>query len=91
MKKQIINISPFQSAKVMAVFWFVISLPFVAFIAISLMSMPDNTQKAFSGMMLFFPFFYALSGFFFSLMGAWIYNMLAKYFGGIEYESKDTP
>jgi hypothetical protein len=85
MKKQILTISPLQTAKIMAILWFVISLPFLLFMGVAMLSMPDGTRGAFGGMMIFMPFMYAISGFLFTLIGAWVYNMLTKRMGGIEY------
>ena len=90
MKKQILTISPLQTAKVVAALWFVISLPFLLFMGVAMLSMPDGTRGAFGGMMIFMPVFYAISGFLFTLIGAWVYNMLAKRIGGIEYTTTDV-
>jgi hypothetical protein len=87
MKKQILNIAPLQTAKIMAALWFVISLPFLLLMGLMMFTMPGEARAAFGGMMLFMPVFYAISGFLFTLIGAWIYNMLAKRIGGIEYTS----
>ena len=87
MKKQILSIAPLQTAKVMAALWFVISLPFLFFMGVMMFTMPGEAKAAFGGMMLFMPVFYAISGFLFTLIGAWIYNMLANWMGGIEYIS----
>jgi hypothetical protein len=90
MKKQILNITPLQTAKVMAALWFVISLPFILFMVMAMMAMPDSTRAVFSGMMLFMPLMYAISGFIFTLIGAWVYNFLAKRIGGIEYTTLEV-
>lgn len=90
MKKQILNISPLQTAKIMAALWFVISLPFLLFMGVMMCTMPGEARAAFGGMMLFMPVFYAISGFIFTLIGAWVYNMLAKRIGGIEYTSMEV-
>ena len=90
MKKQILNISPLQSSKIMAALWFVISLPFLLFMGVMMLTMPGEARAAFGGMMLFVPVFYAISGFLFTLIGAWVYNILAKRIGGIEYTSVDV-
>jgi hypothetical protein len=90
MKKQIINISPLQTAKIMAALWFIISLPFLLLMGVMMFTMPGEARAAFGGMMLFMPVFYAISGFLFTLIGAWGYNMLAKRIGGIEYTSVEV-
>jgi hypothetical protein len=55
-----------------------------------MLTMPGEAKAAFGGMMLFIPIFYAISGFLFTLIGAWVYNMLAKRMGGIEYTTQDV-
>lgn len=37
-------------------------------------------------MAVLFPVFYAIMGFFFGAIGAWIYNLLARWIGGIQVE-----
>ena len=39
------------------------------------------------GMLVAMPFLYALVGFLFTLLGAWVYNLVAAQTGGIEYTS----
>jgi hypothetical protein len=87
MKKQIINVSPFQTAKVFAVLYFLISLPFVAFMAIMFILSPAPNQGL--GFLIIFPFMYLIFGFIFTAIGAWIYNFVAQWIGGIEYTSVD--
>jgi len=91
MKKQILNISPLQTAKIMAILWFVLSLPILLFMGLSMFAIPGEKGGAaiFGGMMLFIPIFYAIFGFISTLIGAWVYNLLAKRFGGIEYTTQD--
>ncbi|MEQ1536028.1 MAG: hypothetical protein ABL923_09135 [Burkholderiaceae bacterium] len=90
MKKQILNIAPLQTAKIMAALWFVISLPFLLIMGLAMFTMPGEARAAFGGMMIFMPVFYAISGFIFTLIGAWVYNLLAKRMGGIEYTTQDV-
>lgn len=86
MKKQISNISPLQTAKILAVIYFVIALPFLLLMLV----MPGPKPPFFSGLLLVMPFFYALSGFLFTLFGAWVYNFVAKRIGGIEFTVRDA-
>jgi len=88
MKKQIINISPIQTAKVFAVLYFVLSLPLVGFMAISFSFAPG--PKPGFGFLILFPFIYLIFGFIFTALGAWVYNLVAKWIGGIEYTSIST-
>ena len=89
MKKQILHISPLQTAKVLAALWFVITLPLVLLMAIPMMAIPGPKPPFFSGLMLAMPFFYAIFGFIFTLFGAWVYNVLAKRIGGVEFTVQD--
>ncbi len=91
MKKQLLRVSPLQTAKVLAALWFVITLPLILLMAIPMMAMPGPTPPFFGGFMLAMPFFYALFGFLFTLFGAWVYNLLAKRIGGIEFTLQDVP
>jgi hypothetical protein len=36
------------------------------------------------------PVVYVIFGFIFMTLGAWLYNVVAKWTGGIEYESEET-
>jgi hypothetical protein len=86
MKKQITRISPLQTSKVFAGLYFVMTIPFILLFAMMLMSAPANARPPFfSFFILGLPFIYAIVGFIFTLIGAWAYNFIAKYIGGIEY------
>ena len=86
MKKQISHVSPFQSAKVMAVLYFVISLPF----ALLMLALP-TPAGAYPGWMVFvLPIAYLVFGFLFSLIGAWVYNLVARMVGGFEFTTVEV-
>lgn len=85
MKKQIINIAPFQTAKVFAVLYFLMSLPFVAMMAVMFSFSESHAPSPI--MLIIFPFFYLIFGFIFTVIAAWIYNLAASWVGGIEYTS----
>lgn len=89
MKKQITNISPVQTAKVFAVLYFIMSIPFVALMAISFAFAPAPRPPM--GFLLAFPFIYLIFGFIFTALGAWVYNKVAGWVGGIEYTSNEQP
>jgi len=40
---------------------------------------------------VFAPFFYGGLGFVFGALGAWVYNLMAKWAGGIQIELEETP
>ncbi len=85
MKKQITHISPLQTAKILAVMYFVISLPLLML----MLAMPGSRPPFMSGFLIVLPFIYALFGFLFTLFGAWVYNFIAQRIGGIELTLQD--
>lgn len=85
MKKQIVRITPVQTAKVFGLLYFILSIPFVGLMAISFAFIPgEKPGMAFLWVM---PFAYMIFGFIFTLIGTAIYNVAAKLVGGIEYTS----
>ena len=90
MRRQITHVSPLQMAKVFALLYFVISLPFCALAYASMLLMPQ-VSFATPMMLIGMPFLYAVFGFIFTFLAAWFYNFVAKYTGGIEYTSIDLP
>ena len=89
MKKQITSISPFQTAKVMAVLYFVISLPFVLIMGVAF-SFASGQKPAMTGMLVLMPVLYMVGGFIFTIVGAWVYNLVAKWVGGIEFTTSES-
>lgn len=88
MKKQITHISPLQTAKVFAALSLFGSLPFLLLMIVPMMTMASAERPPFPmGFMLLAPLFYAVVTFIVTLVGAWIYNLVAKYLGGIEFTS----
>jgi hypothetical protein len=61
------------------------SLPFVGFVAISFMATPAAQNSLW--FLLGFPLGYLIFGFVFTTLAAWVYNLIAKWVGGIEYTS----
>ncbi|MES2316670.1 MAG: hypothetical protein V4631_04180 [Pseudomonadota bacterium] len=88
MKKQITSVSMLQSAKVMAALYFVLSLPFLVIMGLG--TMFSASPGLGIAMMLIFPILYAVFGFLFTLLGAWIYNMVASKMGGFEFTTTEV-
>lgn len=88
MKKQIVNVSMLQTSKVVAAIYFVVSIPIVAVMALVLMAthMPGMGM----GMLLMLPVMYAVGGFLFTLLGTFIYNLVASQLGGIEFTTSEV-
>lgn len=85
MKKQILSFSPIQTAKVFALLYFVMSIPLIGFMAISFAFSPAQNPGIW--FLVAMPFIYLIFGFVFTAVGALIYNLVAKWVGGIEYTS----
>ena len=88
MRKQITRIAPLQTAKVLAVLYFSISLPFIILSSVLMLAMPGT--GGFSMWFLLTPILYAVFGFLFTLFGAWVYNKVAPRVGGIEFSTSEV-
>lgn len=84
MKKQILHISKLQTAKVIAVLYFVTSLPFF----VLMLMLGHGSMSLF--LLISMPVLYALFGFLGTLLAAWIYNAVAARIGGIEFTSAEV-
>jgi hypothetical protein len=82
MKTQIVHISKLQTSKVMAVLYLVVSLPLMLFAVLPTLITRQPVQW---GAIWWMPLAYALFGFIFTFIGAWIYNGVAGWIGGIEF------
>jgi hypothetical protein len=89
MRKRIVRIAPVQLGKVAAVFYAIFSIPFAL-----LMGIASALSPAKDAMPLWFviaiPIFYVVAGFLFMALGAWVYNLIVKWTGGIEFESQEV-
>ena len=96
MKIQISRLSPHQNAKVLAVLMAVGSLPFVALMFVAFYFLPavDAQGNPVQGppgfLILVFPLVYLVLGYVMVAIGCWLYNLLAKPLGGVEYEVRDS-
>jgi hypothetical protein len=76
----------------LAVCYFGISLfIFIPILVIALVAhVPPERRTGFmalgTGFLVLFPFLYGAAGFFAGVVSAWIYNLVAKWIGGIEVE-----
>lgn len=93
MAKKLSRIAPWQAGKLFAVIYFLFSLFLV--IPLELLALLTPTQARpgphFSpGVILLFPFLYALAALIFVPIGCWIYNVAAKLVGGLEVAVADS-
>ena len=91
--RRIKRIAPLQLGKMLAILYGIMGLIFVPFLLVFSILAPQLPQQQRAGMMVFgagfaiaAPFLYAAMGFVFGAIGAFIYNVVAKWVGGIEVE-----
>lgn len=94
------RIAPLQAGKMLAAFYGLLSLvmvpfmlAFMAFGSLAARSQGGANAPALPlmfgmgiGFMIFLPLLYALMGFVFGVIGAWVYNLLAGWMGGFEFD-----
>ena len=91
--RRIKRISPLQLGKMLALLYGVLGILFVPFFLIMSLMAPHMPSQQRAGFMAFgvgfaiaFPFIYAALGFIGGVVTAFIYNIAAKWVGGIEVE-----
>ena len=90
MNVRITRIAQFQTAKVIAALYFVLAVVgVVLFFLMSLVSPAARPPYSFVFMLLT-PFLYALIGFVITFIATWLYNVVARFVGGIEYTTTET-
>lgn len=92
-KRRIKRIAPLQLGKMLAILYGIMGLlfiPFLLLVTAFASQMPGQQRVGFmalgAGFAVFFPLIYAAMGFVFGVLGALIYNLVAKWVGGIEVE-----
>lgn len=95
MKKQLTHISPLRAGIVLAVLYGLLGLIFVAFSQLAAVfgSRSGGTPAVFGGAFfaILFPVLYAVGGFIGGIIAAAVYNLVAKWIGGLEFEVRDVP
>lgn len=93
---QIARFSPHQNAKVLAVLMAVGSLFFAVPMFIAFSFMPSGVDARGNPvappspfLTLLFPLFYLVVGYVMVAIACWLYNFIAQYVGGIEYEVRE--
>ncbi|MDL2354867.1 MAG: hypothetical protein QFF03_06395 [Pseudomonadota bacterium] len=90
MKKQIVRVSALQSAKVAAALYLVISVPMCLIMLIPMWLSKGPAPGVPMVMVLLMPVLYTVLGFVFTLVGAWIYNLVAARIGGFEFTTVEV-
>jgi hypothetical protein len=99
MTRRIKRIAPLQAGKMLAVVYGCLGLIFLPFFALAGMlgafaqhAQSDQTAPAalvggiMLGMGIFMPIIYGVMGFIFGVLGAALYNLVARWIGGFEVE-----
>jgi hypothetical protein len=91
MTKQLTRIAPWQAGKLFALIYFVVSIFFAIPFALFSSSIPGNAPGPHLSPALFIvmPFIYAIFGLVFIPLGCWIYNLAARFVGGLEISVTD--
>jgi len=88
MIRRVTRIAPWQAGKFFAVLYFILGLIFA--IPLALFSQAIPGQGGFGiGFAIAIPFGYAIAGLIFVPLACWIFNMVAKFVGGLDFEVVD--
>jgi hypothetical protein len=92
MKQQIVRLSPHQNGKVFGILSGIASLIFlVPFYLTFAATMPPNMPGPPKLMFLLGPVFYLVFTYVSVVVACWLYNLMYRYIGGIEYEQATEP
>jgi hypothetical protein len=92
--KRISRIAPWSAGRLFAVIYFFFSLLFVIPMALiwTYAPIPAASKPPFGpGILVLFPFIYAGAGLLFVALACAIYNLAAKFVGGLEVSVVDVP
>jgi hypothetical protein len=90
MKKQITRISILQSSKIATILYFLMGFVYVL-IGIPMIIFGNDQLRIMGIIYCAMPFLLAVFGFIFFVIFAAVYNMIAKWVGGMEFEVIDVP
>lgn len=104
MQLKLKRVAPFQAGKMLAALYGAMSLIFVPFMLLfmALGSFAARSQGGAGapplplmfgmgvGFMVLLPVFYTAMGFVAGIIGAWVYNLLARWVGGFEFEFESS-
>jgi hypothetical protein len=92
MKRQLRRIDPISAAKISAVLYALMGLCFVPFVMAmnALMPVGEKISPFGTGFALAMPVVYGIFGAIFSFLGAALYNLIARFVGGLEIEVRDV-
>ena len=94
MKKQLTSVTPLRAGIVLGILYGIGGLIFAPFFLIAgIFGGRGGTTAAFGGVIfaVMFPVIYAVVGFIGGIIGAAVYNLVAKWTGGLEFVVRDVP
>jgi len=86
--KEIKKIGILSLAKIQTTLMFVVGLLFILITVITNALMPITQRVAITWQILLIPVIYAIIGFIMGVLIAWVYNIFAANFGGVEIDLK---
>lgn len=89
MRQQITRISVFQTSKIMAAFYVLMGC-FYALVGIFILIFGEGEARYTGILFLLMPVLMAVFGFVGIAFFSWVYNVLAKLLGGVEFELTDV-
>jgi len=93
MKKRLTHVSPLRCGIVLGILYAIISLVFLPlFLLVAVFGKGGLGQSIASWVLiLLLPVLYGVLGFIFGVIAAAMYNLIAKWTGGLEFEVTDVP
>lgn len=91
MKKQVTHIGVIQCGKVFAGIYLVLAIPLLLFMVLGASFSGSEAAGFGIGGAIAMAILYPIFGFISGVIGAWLYNIVAKRIGGFEYTSTDVP
>ena len=89
MKKRLTNVNPLKLGIVLGVLYGVISLIIVPFFILAALFGPKGSGFGIV-LAIFFPIIYAVAGFIGGVISAFVYNLVAKWTGGVEFTTQEV-
>lgn len=96
MKIQISRFSPHQNGKVFGVLMAIATLIFAVPMFFVILYMPPGVDARGNPIdpppawiFILFPLFYLVIGYIMVAIGCWFYNLMSRYIGGVEFETRD--
>jgi hypothetical protein len=90
MKKRLTHVAPLQLGITLAILNAVISLIIVPFFLLAALFGPKGGIMG-VGFAIIFPIIYAIAGFIGGVIMAFVYNLVAKWTGGVEFTTTEAP